>query len=293
MKHLKLFIPAALTCVMTLSSCRAQFDNLLNSTDTDMKYTAAFEYFNDGKYNKAAQIFESLSVLMNGTERDDTVQYYWGLSNYRAKDYYDAETNFAKFIETFPRSPFTSEASFLRIDCLYRQTYRYELDQNPTRTAIQAINEYLVEEKSGTHRDVCNNMLKDLQQRLDKKEFENARLYYKMEDYKASRVAFKNVLKNNADNQYREDVLYYTAMSSYKYAAMSVAKKQKERYLVFVDDYYNFISENPDSKYRRVLDVMFRRSQKALGRYSGSDDDLEEKAKDFEKMKKLLEKDKK
>ena len=264
MKHLKLFIPAALTCVMTLSSCRAQFDNLLNSTDTDMKYTAAFEYFNDGKYNKAAQIFESLSVLMNGTERDDTVQYYWGLSNYRAKDYYDAETNFAKFIETFPRSPFTSEASFLRIDCLYRQTYRYELDQNPTRTAIQAINEYLVEEKSGTHRDVCNNMLKDLQQRLDKKEFENARLYYKMEDYKAARVAFRNVLKDDSDNIYREDILFYTAMSSYKYAFLSVPEKQKERYMQFVDDYLNFVGEYPESSRCKELEHLYKKAKEKI-----------------------------
>ncbi|MCR5003929.1 MAG: outer membrane protein assembly factor BamD [Bacteroidales bacterium] len=293
MKHLKFLIPASIAAVAMLSSCRAQFDALLSSNDTDLKYESAFEYFNDGKYGKAAQLFESLSVLMNGTERDDTVQYYWGLSNYMAKDYYTAETNFSKFVETFPRSPFSSEAAFLRIDCLYRQTYRYELDQNPTRTAIQAINQYQVDEKSGVHKDVCDNMLKDLQQRLDKKEYENARLYYKMEDYKAARVAFKNILKDNSDNQYREDILYYTAMSSYKYASLSVQAKQKERYLVFIDDYYNFISENPDSKYSRVLEVMFKRCQKALGRYSGSDADLEEKAKDFEKTQKLLEKDQK
>ncbi len=40
-------------------------------------------------------------------------------------------------------------------------------------------------------------------------------------------------------------------MSSYKFAYFSVPEKQKDRYLTFVDDYYNFIGENPESKYRR------------------------------------------
>ena len=69
---------------------------LLDCNDVDAKYKAAFEYFNTKKYQKAAQLFESMAVLTSGTERDDTVQYYWGLSNYRFKDYYTAESNFAR-----------------------------------------------------------------------------------------------------------------------------------------------------------------------------------------------------
>ena len=126
------FIIFASAAVLLTASCKSQYEMLLNSNDADAKYDAAFAYFNAEKYQKAAALFESLSVLTNGTERDDTVQYYWGLSNYKASDYYTAETNFTKFTESFPRSPFAPEARFLRIDCLYRSTLRYELDQAPT-----------------------------------------------------------------------------------------------------------------------------------------------------------------
>ena len=100
-------------------ACKSEYQLLLEGYDEDAKYAAAFDYFNQGKYSKAAQLFESLSVTTNGTERDDTIQYYWGLSNYRYKDFYTAETNFKEFVEKFPRSPFAEEAGFLRIDCLY------------------------------------------------------------------------------------------------------------------------------------------------------------------------------
>ena len=282
------FIIAVISAVLMFGSCKSQYEILLNSNDADAKYDAAFAYFNDGKYSKAASLFESLSMLTDGTSRDDTVRYYWGLSNYKYKDYYTAETNFDQFIQSYPRSPFISSATYLRIDCLYRSTLRYELDQTPTYKAVNAISQYILEHPDSEHMKECRDMLVELNERLDKKAYEAAKLYYKMEDYLASRVAFKNVLKDDSDNIYREDILYYVAMSSYKYAHQSVPAKQKERYLAFVDDYYNFIGEMPESSYRKELDVIYSRAQKALGKQGVVTEDNEMTEKDFEKERRKV-----
>ena len=254
---MKRLLPILLLAALAFQACKSQYDLILESNDTDAKYAAAFDYFNKGKYTKSAQLFESLSLLVGGTAREDTVQYYWGLSNYSMGDYYTAETNFSKFISTYPYSPLAESAEFLRVDCLYKATLRYELDQTPTYTAMNAISAYMINHPESTNLDICRHMLEDLGERLDRKAYENAKLYYKMEDYKASRVAFKNILKEDADNVYREDILYYSAMSSYKYAENSYANKQKERFLIFMDDYLNFIGEYPDSHYRKELDNLY------------------------------------
>jgi len=277
----------AAVIIAAFTSCKSQYEMLLNSNDADLKYEAAFQYFNEGKFSKAGSLFESLSVLTNGTERDDTVRYYWGLSNYKFKDYYTAETNFANFLENYPRSPFSSEARYLRLDCLYRSTLRYELDQAPTYKAITEISEYMIEFPRTPHMQACKDMLLDLNERLDKKAYEGAKLYYRMEDYKASRVAFRNVLKDDADNIYREDILYYIAMSSYNYAHNSIPSKRKERYLTFIDDYYNFIGEIPESHYRKELDAVYRKAQKALGRNVAVEDE-EMTEKDFAKERRKV-----
>lgn len=281
MKQPKFIVPLLLLLSAAVG-CKSAYETLLEGNDVDAKYAAAFEYFNQGKYLKSSQLFESLSSLTSGTDRGDTVQYYWGLSNYRYRDYYTAETNFTNFVTTYPLSPFAADAGFFRIDCLYRQTLRYELDQKPTHNAISVISLYLQENPDSPYRSLCENMLTDLNGRLDRKAYENARLYYKMEDYKASSVALRNVLKDDADNIYREDILYYIAMSSYKYAFMSVQDKQKERYLVFVDDYLNFVGEYPDSSYRHELDGLYRRAQKVLGRNSVVPGMAEEQAEEGE-----------
>ena len=282
-----------LVATAAMCSCKSQYEILLNSNDADAKYEGAFHYFNEGKYSKAASLFESLSVLTNGTERDDTVRYYWGLSNYKYKDYYTAETNFSQFIESYPRSPFTSEARYLRLDCLYRSTLRWELDQAPTYKTISAISEYILEFPDNEHMESCRDMLDELNERLDRKAYEAAKLYYKMEDYLASRVAFRNVLKDDSENVYREDILYYIAMSSYKYAYLSYQVKQKERYLTFMDDYYNFIGEIPDSHYRKELDIMYNRARKALGKHFVEPDGPEMSERDFAKERKKIQKDSK
>lgn len=261
MKILRLTAIIAIALAAAVS-CKSQYEQLLEGNDTDAKYNEAFKCFNQGKYQKAAALFESISFATSGTERDDTVQFYWGLSNYSFKDYYTAETNFDNFLKNFPRSPFSESAEFLRIDCLYRSTLNYELDQTPTYTAITAISEYLAKHPSGANGAIARRMLVELSERLDKKAYENARLYYKMEDYKAARVAFKNILKEDAENVYREDILYYSAMASYKYADMSVQSKRKERFLVFEDDYLAFVGEYPDSRYRKELDSLYEKVKK-------------------------------
>lgn len=255
---------AAVLAALSLASCKSQYEMLLNSADADAKYEAAFKYYDSKKYGKAAAMFESLSMLTEGTERDDTVRYYWGLSNYMQKDYYTAETNFQRFAEVYPRSPFASDARFLRLDCLYRSTMRYELDQTPTYTALNAMTEYLREEPDNAHLKECEDMIADLNERLDRKAYEGAKLYYRMEDYLAARVALKNVLKDDSENIYREDILYYIAMSSYRYAELSVKSKQRERYLMFMDDYLNFVGEYPDSKYCRSLELPHSKAQKYI-----------------------------
>ncbi|MBQ6953265.1 MAG: outer membrane protein assembly factor BamD [Bacteroidales bacterium] len=273
MRKLK-YTVAAVLLLMAAFACKSQYELLLASNDVDAKYQAAMELYNNQKFTKAAQLFESMAILTSGTARDDTVQFYWGMSNYRNKDFYTAESNFARFVQNFPRSPFTADAEFYRLDCMYRATYRWELDQMPTRSCMASISEYMREHPDDdAHLQACQSMMADLQDRLDRKDFEAGRQYYQMEDYPAARVKLRNVLKTNADNNYREDVLYYTAMASYHYARLSVWQKQRERYLVFVDDYLNFVGEYPESHYRKELDNLYRRVQKTLGRDGNAPDE--------------------
>lgn len=263
LKPLCLFLFAA---VVVVSSCKTQYDLMLESNDVQAKYKMAFDLFEAGKYAKAASMFESLKLAVRGTDQDDTVQYYAAYSNYKYGDFSLAEQGFETFVATFPRSPFTSRARFQYLDCLYRGTYRYELDQTPTYKALSAINEYLVDFPDNEYVTQCNQMTEDLEERLDRKEYESAKLYYTIEDYRAAHYALKLVLKENPDNLYREDVMYYTVLAAFDYAFNSISEKQRERFVTFQDDYISFISEYPESRHRKELDGLASKAQKFLSK---------------------------
>ncbi len=251
--------------VLLLTGCRSQFDVILQSNDTDVKFKGGLEYYNSGKFRKAAAIFESMLLVSQGTPQEDSVHYYNAMSNYRYGDYITAEANFAKFLEIFPRSPFSEESKFLRIKCLYEGTYRWELDQVPTKKAMAIIGEFMYENPDSQYYPICKAMLDEFQERLDRKDYEAAKLYYNMEDFQASRYALKCVLKDNSENRYREQILYYTALSSYKFADLSIPEKRKERFMTFIDDYYNFVGEYPSVKERKELDNYFAKANKVVG----------------------------
>ena len=99
-------------------SCVGYYETVIRSSDVDVKYKGAFHFFNEGKYRKAAEIFEGLTLTMQGLPQEDTVKYYNALSNYNYGDYVTAESNFSSFLDVFPRSPFAEDAAFLRIKCL-------------------------------------------------------------------------------------------------------------------------------------------------------------------------------
>lgn len=262
----RFLILAAVVAGTLVAGCKTQYEALLSSNDVEAKYEMAWKLYNAGKFKKSAAMFESLSMLTSGTEKDDTVRYYWALSNYKYSDFITADANFGSFIEMYPRSPFSSEARFLKLDCMFRNTYRWELDQKPTQMAIFSISEYMMDYPDSERIPICREMLADLRMRLDTKEFEGAKLYYNMEDYVAAKTALKNILKDNSENYHREEVLYYIAMSAYKYASLSIPSKQKERYLEFIDEYFNFVEEIPESKFRKELDGLYASVQKIIGK---------------------------
>ncbi|MDR2449051.1 MAG: outer membrane protein assembly factor BamD [Prevotellaceae bacterium] len=242
--------------VTLLSSCTGKFEKLLKSNDADQKYKAAMDYYNKKKYNKAISLFDNITLYYRGTPRDDSVNFYLAKSYFLDKDPYSAAHYFNTFRQTFPRSQFTEEATFLRCICLYETTYRPSLDPKPTTQALAAINEFNYLYAASEWKKELQPLYDELSSRMDEKNFSAAKLYYTIENYKAAFTALKTVLKDNPENRYREDILYLVMSSSYMIAKNSVSSKQKDRYQTVVDEYYNVISEYPNTKYRKEVDRM-------------------------------------
>ena len=265
-----------IAAVLLASGCTTQYDKIVKSADYELKYQAAKDYYQSGKYERAATLFDQAAMFYRGTKQDDSLHFLLAKSYYLWGDVYTAEYYFEQFRTTFPRSPFVEEATALRIKSLYAQTHRYELDQTPTYKVLTAIEEFFYNFPATQYKEECSKIKEDLEQRLDEKQYEAARLYYHIENYKAATTALRATLKDHPESRYREEILYLLVASAYKYAENSFLHLQKDRFQAVIDEYYNFISEFPSSKYRKEVDKMNTDALKELGGETAAMPDMEE-----------------
>lgn len=254
----------ALMLALVLCASCSKYEKLLKSSDSEAKWQAALKYYDRGKYKRAIPLFDALLLANRGTPRDDTTNFYMAKSYYLDKDPFTAEYYFASFKNTFPRSPFAEEAAYLQGVCLYDASYRPSLDQGPTHKALAVFAEFNYSYPNSSRKEDVTLMTDDLVNRLIVKQFNSGKFYFKVEDYKAAIVTLKNSLKDYPDSRYREEALYLVLRSNYLYASNSVKGKQAERYQQAVDEYYNFISEFPESKYSKSAKDMYEKSLESI-----------------------------
>ncbi|GHU98568.1 hypothetical protein FACS1894159_01230 [Bacteroidia bacterium] len=249
--------------VALLCSC-SKYSKLLNSKDHNAQYKKSLELFTAEKYNKALQLFEECNPYFLGTIREDSSAYYLATCNYKL-GYFDTSSElFEDFRRRFARSPFIEEAEYMYAMGYYYSAPEPYRDQTYTSKAIAAINEYLARYPKSVKREKLEGYLGELTQKLYDKTYLNAYTYYKIGKYKSAAVSLKNAAVKYPESNHREELLFLAAKSSYLLAHKSIEKLQRDRYLNAMDDYYTFVSEYPQSKYRKELDQLQERSKKFI-----------------------------
>ena len=247
-----------------IASCSG-YERLLKSSDYELKYKKAFEYYNKGDYVRASTLFDQIISVFRGTNKADSVYYYQAMSYYNQNDYILAGHYFQNFVRTFGNSDFTEEATFNRAYCYYLTSPRSSLDQTNTVQAIQSFQLFLIRYPDNKRAQECRDIITELKEKLVEKSFISARLYFDLEDYKASIVALNTSLAEYPDSKFREEIMFLILKSSYLLAYNSVEKKKKERYQATIDEYYSFMAEFPESKHIKEADKIYENSASELG----------------------------
>ena len=92
----------------------------------------------------------------------------------------------------------------------------------------------------------------------------NAKLYFKIGDYKAAIYAFRNSLDDFPDSQYKEEMDFLTIKSAFLYAQNSVESKKNERFLETIDYYRNFVDSYANSKYLKEAQSIYNDTLKEI-----------------------------
>lgn len=215
------------------------------------KYTKAAEYYEEGDYSKALSLFDELGTILKGTEKSEAVHYYIAECHYKLKDYYFANYYFKNFAKTYPMSPKAQEALFSSAFCSYLNSPKSSLDQTDTEQSIDEFQMFLNRYPQTELKDSANVMIDELRSKLEKKAFDNAKLYYTTEHFKSATVALQNMLRDFPDSPHREEIQFLVIKSSFLLAENSIESKKEERLTATIENYHSFVDKYKDSKYMK------------------------------------------
>ena len=245
------------------TSCNP-FDRILKSTDNNVKYEVAMDYYDRKDYNHALELFDLLQNSFRNSPKGELITYYTAMCYYLTYDYEVAAYFFNKFVNNYPYSKDAEKAAYMNAYCSYLISPNITLDQENTLTAIERLETYIERYPSGDSVTRAKELLVDLNNKLEEKDYNICLLYYRMENYNAAITCFENLLKKYPNTSHREEILSDMAKTYYDYAENSVPEKQKERYEACIERYNTLTYLYPESPYLKEVEASVVKARKKL-----------------------------
>ncbi|REJ80344.1 MAG: outer membrane protein assembly factor BamD [Bacteroidetes bacterium] len=245
------------------ASC-SNYTRVMKGKDMDAKSDLAYRLYSKGDYYRAMPLFEELITVYRGTRKAEKLYYHYAYTNYHLGDYQSAAYDFENFTKTFPNSEYAEECAFMHAYCYFEDSPDFSLDQTNTFKAINELQLFADRYPASSRIPECNRLIDELRGKLESKDFENAKLYYNMESYKASITAFKNLIQDYPATNYREQAMFLIIKAGFLLAENSVEEKKAGRYNEALGAYTEFISNYPDSKYKKEADELSAQIRKKL-----------------------------
>ncbi len=208
-----------------ISSCNS-YQKMLNSKETAPKLKAAQEYYDNGEYRRANRLYEQIIPAYRGKPQAQRLIYFFANSHYQLRNYYLAAYQFESFVKSFPKSEKLDEANFMIAKCYYMLSPIYSLDQENTNEAMEKLQIFIDNYPKSNYLSEANSFIKELQVKLEKKDFEISKQYYTIRDYKAAISSLDDFISNFPGTPFRENALYYKFLSQYEIATNSVPNKK-------------------------------------------------------------------
>ena len=260
------FFLTIIICLLVFVSC-SKYKKLLKSTDNEAKYNAALEYYEKKNYDRTLQLFDVIHAYYRNKPEGETIAYLTAECYFDKEEYYLASSYYKRFVARYPFSKNAEEALFKSAICYYRLSPKMTLDQADTYTAIKEFQNFTDVFPNSPRVEEANGKIDTLRTKLEEKEYDICRLYFKMDEYQAAITSYEAYLKDYPNTVHREEILNNMVVTYYRYAENSVKSKQRERYEMALEKYNTLCYVYPESAYIEKLEPTVKKIRERLEKY--------------------------
>lgn len=246
-----------------VSSCDS-YQKILKSTDLDLKYEKAVEYYEKDDFYKALPLFEELISVQRGSKNVEKIYYYYCYCHYGLNDFLLASFHFKNFTRTYSNSEYAEECQFMNAYCQYLMSPDKNLDQSFTSKAMLAFQLFINMYPQSERVAECNDYIDQLRHKIQAKDYAGAKLYYELGYFKAAYTALAGLLVEYPDIPNKEEIRYYILRSHFRYAMNSVKEKKQERFDAAIKAYNTLVMKHPNGEFKKAADNIYETISKNL-----------------------------
>ena len=265
-KRLVFFIISV--CFSTIFFSCSDYQKLLNSDDASEKYKQAEVYYNSGEYRKSNRLFEQIIPKYRGRPQSQRIIFFFAETYFQTKSYSLAAYQYENFVKSYPKSERVLEAIFKAAKCYYLQSPTYSLDQDETYNAIEKLQVFINLYPDSEYTPEANQMISELQEKLEKKDFEIAKQYFTIRDYRAAVKANDNFIAGFPGTKFREESMYIKFLSLYEIAVNSILSKKKKRLNELKQQYDLILRYYPETLFLEDLNKKMERVNIELSNFN-------------------------
>lgn len=240
-------LPILIIIFLFLASC-SKFSKVLKSKDYEYKLKMAHTYYDKKQYRQAQVLYEELFPVFKGTPEFDDLYYKYAFAHYNTRDYATAENLFKGYLEVFASSSRAEEVEFMQANCFYKQSPKPELEQSNTLRAIGMFQIFINTHPGSERSKEAEAIVEKCQKKLELKEALSAQLYYNVGQFRAAALTYTTLINNYPDSPKGDEYKLMAIKAYFKYATLSIAEKQAERYTKVILEVEDFQDRFPESK---------------------------------------------
>ena len=261
------FIPF-LFLLVVLAGCSNSITKILKNPDAEYKLRMAEQYFVKKKYSKAQILYEDVMAFYKTQAEFEDIYYKYAYCAYHQGDYMSAENLFKSYLEIFPNSPKSEEVDYMRAYSFYKQSPKPALDQTNTRKAIGMMQIFINTHPGSPRNKEASEIIDLCRAKLEVKDYNAAKLYYDMGQYRAAGVAFTSLLTDFPESMKADEYKLMIIRSYYRFAELSIDERQVERFEQVIDEVEDFVDRFPESKLRKDAESFQNLSQTQIKKIS-------------------------
>lgn len=197
---------AIIMIAVLVTSCKTT-EKAAYSNDEEVYLNAKKQYL-DKDYKEAAATLDILSLQYPASRFADDGQFLLAEVNFAEEDFLIAAFNYNKLLKNFPASEYVKEAMYKASLCYFQLSPKFDRDQNYTRQAIKAFQEFQYLYPKDSLSDEAGKRIGELREKLANREYFTATLYRKMDVPISSIMYYDEVINNFNDTKFFEPAFF-------------------------------------------------------------------------------------